>query len=144
MVLEYCILSLYGGLKYLCNEENTSKILFRSTNALFFFFLFALLVASTITASPLFMGSKIALPIQKAYSISSATAPHTQLPSPPHSSTTTAHGTLDPISSTGSFSASVTYTPKKHYIGTDSFWFKVRDSVTHKASSAAYVRITVS
>jgi hypothetical protein len=36
------------------------------------------------------MGSKIAPPIQKAYSISStmAPAPHTQLPSP-HSSTTT-------------------------------------------------------
>jgi Bacterial Ig domain len=194
-----------------CNEENTSKILFRSTNALFFF-LFALLVTSTITASPLFMESKIAPPIQKAYSISSmAPAPHTQLPSP-HSSTTTrskltntpsaqasghsstpaptkptataitpranpaiatttkdkpvnitligtdstgnplkffttikpSHGTLGPISCAGSFSASVTYTPKKHYTGTDSFWFKVRDSVTHKASSAAYVHITVS
>ena len=39
------------------------------------------------------------------------------------------HSTLGPISSAGSFSASVTYTPKKHYIGTDSLWFKVRDSI---------------
>jgi Bacterial Ig domain len=187
------------------------KIFFTSPNALFFFlFLFALLAASSITASPFFIGSKITPSIQKAYSIpSTAAPPHTRLPSPHSSSTTTqsklpstpathtsghsstptttkptaiapranpttatttkdtpvnitlsgsgstsnllkflktikpSHGTLGPISSTGSFSASVTYTPKKHYTGTDSFWFKVRDSVTHKASSAAYVHITV-
>ena len=53
------------------------------------------------------------------------------------------HSTLGPISSAGSFSASVTYTPKKHYTGTDLFWFKVRDSVTHKASLAAFVHINI-
>jgi hypothetical protein len=67
------------------------KIFFTSTNALFFFlFLFALLAASSITASPLFIGSKITPSIQKAYSIpSTAAPPHTQLPSPHSSSTTT-------------------------------------------------------
>jgi len=63
-----------------------------------FLFLFALLVASTITTP---LGNKIAPPIYKAYSISSTTAaaPHTQLPSP-HSSTTTTRSKLTSTTST--------------------------------------------
>src|SRR5689334_2068852 len=53
------------------------------------------------------------------------------------------HGTLGTISSTGSFSASVTYTPQTYFAGSDSFSFKVTDTVTGKTSSAALVSITV-
>jgi hypothetical protein len=52
-------------------------------------------------------------------------------------------GTLGSISSTGSFSASVTYTPRINFAGIDSFYFRVMDSVTSKTSSVAQVRVTV-
>jgi Chitobiase/beta-hexosaminidase C-terminal domain/Bacterial Ig domain/Bacterial Ig-like domain/PKD domain len=58
-------------------------------------------------------------------------------------SSSPSHGILGPLSSTGSFSASITYSPVTNFAGSDSFYFAVMDAATGSISPSAQVSITV-